>query len=183
MSTIDQLDSNIRNAFPGGVAYPANFNAGTLLYRFSGWDIIKIDNKTKEESVSPWWSETSNLLTTLLEAKKSGHSLWNYVRQQSAVLKGWNSLGYLVMIRLNRPFEGFRGLVARQNEATPFSDPSSSRYKTKYTKPVQFSGGGRQVYIPNLTRADFSIKVPLEAIYIYDDIDEIISFLKSYQLL
>ena len=183
MLAVNQLDSNVRNAFPGGMAFPANFNAGTLLYRFSGWDIIKIDKDTSKESVSPWWSETSDLLTTLLEAKKSGKSLWNFVRQQSAVLRGWNSLGYLVMIRINRPFDGFKGLIARQNEATPFSDPTSSKYKVKYTKPVQFSGGGRQVYIPNLTRSDFSIEVPLEAIYIYDDIDEIIAFLKSYQLI
>ncbi|MCF0075091.1 hypothetical protein LZD49_31695 [Dyadobacter sp. CY261] len=183
MLTLGQLDKDVRNAFPGGVAIPELFSSGTLLYRFSGWDIIKIDTKTNEESVSPWWSETSGLHTTLLEAQKSGKSLWNYVRQQSAVLRGWNSLGYLVMIRTNKPFEGFKGIVARQNEATPFTDPKSSKYKLKYTKPVQFAGGGRQVYIPNLTRADFSIEVPLEAIYIYDDIDEIIAFLKSYKLL
>ena len=68
-------------------------------------------------------------------------------------------------------------------KVSPYSDPGSSKYKEKYTKPVQFLGGGRQVYIPGLTRADFSIEVPLKTIFVYDDIDEIIDFLTSYKLI
>ena len=93
MLSFDKLEVSDRNAFPGGVAKHQDFKAGTLLYRFSGWDIINVDKETGKESVSPWWNQTSQLLTTLLEAQKSGKVLQDYVRQQSAVLRGWNSLG------------------------------------------------------------------------------------------
>lgn len=168
--------------FPGGIAENSHFMPGTLLYRFSGWDIISRDEKGNER-VSPWWSESSGLLDTLLSAKMSGETLWDYVRQKSAVLRGWNSLGYLVMIRLNKPKEGFRGLIAPQNEANPFMNNGSKQYKGKYTKPVGFSGGGRQVFVPDLSRADFEIAIPLGSVFIYDNIDEIIDFLNSYKLI
>ncbi|MEZ4905191.1 MAG: hypothetical protein R2822_27295 [Spirosomataceae bacterium] len=50
---------------PGGIADYTILPSGTFLYRFSGWDILRADN-----SVSPWWSETSGLLDTLEGAKK-----------------------------------------------------------------------------------------------------------------
>lgn len=174
----NQFDASVRAGFPGGIADYTILPSGTLLYRFSGWDILRADN-----SVSPWWSETSGLLDTLEGAKKSGKTLWDYVRQQSAVLRGWNSLGYLVMVQLNKPVEGFRGIIAPQNEANPYSDTNNTKYKTKFTKPVLFRGGGGQVFLPNLNKADFDIAIPLGTVYIYDDIDDIIAFLDNYQLL
>lgn len=175
---VHTLDPGVRSAFTNGNVRPVTLQPGTMLYRFSGWDIIDPNKPT----VSAWWSEASGLLEVLLAAKASGKSLEQFIRNRSAVLRAWNSIKHLVLIRLIAAKDAYQGSIAFQNEAKPYMDRNSARYKQKFTKPVRFGGGGKQVWIPDLYPTEFSIAVPMKTIRIEDDVDAIIDFLVSYRL-
>lgn len=166
-------------AFGGGRLTPIVLNPGTSLYRFSGWDIVN----PKTNAVSPWWSESNGLIEVLLAAKSSGKTLEHFVRTRSAVLRAWNNISCLVLIRLNKPKEAYSGTIEFQNEAKRYFDRSSAQYKQKFTKPVYFGGGGKQVWVPELKTSEFSVTIPQKTIHITDHVDEIIDFLVSYGLL
>lgn len=169
----NQLEAEVRSAFPGGVAKKVSLPAGTSLFRFSGHD-----------GISPWWSETADLLGILYAAKASGKPLFQYMRESSAVLRKWykNSMNSLFIANLTQPVYGFRGVIGPQNEAAAYMDPKNKAYKQRFTKPVYFRGGNGQVYIKGLTQSHLQIIVPLGTVDIYDDVDAIIDFLVSYKL-
>ncbi len=176
---VHTLDPSVRQAFGASQLTPVTLNPGTMLYRFSGWDIINPGRNV----VSPWWSEGSGLLEVLLAAKASNKTLEQFVRNRSAVLRAWNNISCLVMVRLSARKDAYRGSIAFQNEAKPYMDRNSAKYKQKFTKPVFFGGGGSQVWVPDLKTTEFSITIPFRTINITDDVDEIIDFLASYRLI
>ena len=83
---VHTLDHSVRQAFTNSALTPVTLSPGSVLYRFSGWDIINPSKST----VSPWWSEATGLLEVLLAAKASGKTLEQFVRNRSAVLRAWN---------------------------------------------------------------------------------------------
>jgi hypothetical protein len=176
------LKSEDRNAFLNQETTSMKLPAGTLLYRFSGIDVIPEKKKTSDTElkfITPWWSEAKGLYDFLEQAKSSNIPFQNYLRKRSAVKRSWNSLSCLIIAKLNVEKHVYSGTIAPQNEASSYSDKSSGEYKKKYTKSVFFGGGGKQVFIPNLLEKEIEIKLPHETVYISDKIDEIIGFLES----
>ncbi len=169
----DQLPDSVRHAFSGSVGAKVLLTAGTLLFRFSG-----------HANISSWWSEASQLSNLLLSAKASGQSLFQYIRNTTAVLRQWDSgMNNLIVGKLNRSVYAFRGTISPQNEASRYMNSQDlSSYKKRFTKPVFFGGGNGQVYINGIKEEDITIIVPVGTVNTFDKIDDIIDFLISYNI-
>lgn len=182
-STFSELSPGDRNGFSGS-AQLMPFQAGRLFYRFGDHDGLR-----------PWWVEASRLNDTLIAAKNSGKTLYQYIRETSAIARVWGGgLTYLVVIRLTQEMYAFVGTIAPQNDAALIGAdrqlPSGQRanqdrqYPPKYyTKSVHYKGGGSQVYMPGLTFQNCQSVIPEKTVLIHDDINDILDFLKTYHIL
>ncbi len=172
-TSFTDLGMEARQSFAGGIATKKLLNPGTSLFRFSG-----------HNGISPVWAETNQLGGILLSAKASGKRLDQYIRERLAVLRMWNpGMSYLLIAELTQAVWGFRGVIEKQNEAAAYMDKNSQQYKTRFTKPVFFGGGIRQVFIPNLTQQHLRFVVPASTILVYDNIDDILDLLISYRII
>lgn len=171
--TASQLPSRVHHAFSGPIGNSILLPAGTSLFRFAG-----------HSNISPWWSQTSQLKDLLISAKASGQHLNQYIRNTTAVLRIWDSDMYnLIIAKLNVAVYAFSGPIASQNEAARYMNPKDAQYKQRFTKPVFFKGGNGQVYIFGLSPGDLTFVVPAGTVNIYDGVDEILDFLKSFHLI
>lgn len=178
-SKFSELDADFRSAFSGAGQLKL-FTPNLRFYRFSD----------EQSNISPWWVEASNIYDTLVKAKNSGESLYQYIRKNSALARFWgNGLMCLSIMRLKQPMYGFEGIIAPMNDATlALAKRSDTQNANKYgngkyyTKPVYYHGGGGQVFIPGLSMQNCEMIVPYGTIQIHDGIDEIIDFLMTYKL-
>lgn len=178
--TFDQLPVSVQKSFNGLMAKHERIRAGTMLYKFTDWDLFntRVDKDGHAtESASPFWGTMADLMDVLYYSQKTTKTLLECVRQRNGVLHNWNGLNSLVVIRLQQDVFGFTGNIGSQTEkgyARPGQD-----YVRHFTGPVAFWGGASQVYLPGLQRTHVEEVVPPETVLIRDSADEILDFLNS----
>ena len=172
------VEEKIRKAYKGGITEELQLLSGTKLFKFSSYDAANTNG-----GVTAWWTEISELPGILQSAMKEKKMLEHYVRDSNAVLRQWNGLNSLIVIELTKNMTAYKGEIASQNEASSYMDRNDPNYKKKFTKPVFFVGGNQQVYINNISSNDFKVIIPSGTISSYDNINDIVNFLKSFHII
>ncbi|MBX7103703.1 MAG: hypothetical protein K1X57_06455 [Gemmataceae bacterium] len=134
--------------------------AGMLLYKFNDEPRVRParfggDPAPSDCPMSPWWTASlpykhdGGLEQRLKIAQANGVSAREWGRLTSVIKEGWNSLAYLMEIKLKEPvygwFGGFKGMARGSG---PGSKRDSAREGSSGCKNLP--GGGTQFYIPNL---------------------------------
>lgn len=133
-------------------------HAGMLVYKFNNYPSIAPPPLSPNTAMSPWWTASlpykhdGGLVQKLKIAEANGVSAREWGRLTSVIKEGWNSLEYLLEIKLAEPvygwFGGFKGM-ARGGGAGSMRDSKVEAKGTSKGLP----GGGTQFYVPNLTYA------------------------------
>ena len=176
--TFDEIDLSHRRSFQGLSARKDVIRAGTILYKFTDWDVFSI-GRNGRENVSSFWGTMPDLYDLLGYAQHSNQTLLQCLRQRNAVLHNWNGLNSLVVIRLRENVAGFVGNIGPQTEKG-YGDKVIQ--KGGYTKQISLWGGASQVYLPELSRTHVAEVIPAETVYVRDPITQIVDFLRSYGL-
>ena len=171
-----RVTKTVGDAFANGLADKVYLHTGTRLYKFNGYPTLHGPGiLARYRPVSPWWSPYDPYEHDPgWEAKKqiAEHfkvSVREWGRITSAVREDWNSLKYLLTIRLKFPVWAWWGGFADQYRFTPVA-PNQKQKESKRFGPQnqaqkvvesrgrgkKLPGGGTQFYIPNLHPYDIS---------------------------
>jgi hypothetical protein len=134
---------------------------GMSIYKFNGYrTVTRHDPPQKTDDMSPWWSPTKpfkhdpGLDEKRRFARMAGVTLREYGRITSAVSEDWNSLAYVLEIKLSDPvyawFGGFKSQPRVQNPTSP--NRRDARVEARGIGS-RLAGGATQFYIPNLKYA------------------------------
>ncbi len=178
----DQIPLSHRRSFNGLYAQKQKIAVGTLLYKFTDWEVFNSYTDTAnqlKESVSAFWGTLGDLHDVLAYATQSNKSLLDCIRRRNAVLHNWNGLNSLVIIRLRQDVVGFVGNIGPQTEKGYAEQYMKRR---GYTPPIQLWGGASQVYLPGLTRLHVEEIVPSATVLVRDPVPDIVAFLEEYDL-
>lgn len=161
-----QKPEEILGAFMGKSAAKVKIPAGARLSR-GGF------GKSVPDPVTAWWSYFAipsgaqganndvGFATRVAFARTVGISIREVIRIFLAVSEDWNSLEYLVRIRLTAPVYGFYGVAGQQARlhagATGFVKEGEGQGATK-----NLPGHGYQLYIPFLSAKVFALEDALE---------------------
>ncbi|GAB3894256.1 hypothetical protein [Spirosoma agri] len=173
--TFDQLATSVRQSFNGLIARHEQIRAGTLLYKFTDWDVFNPTGRA-----SPYWGTMEDLFDILYYSKRTGRTLLECVRQRNAVLHNWNGLNSLLIVRISQDVYGFTGTIGPQTEKGYGKDGVT--YSRHFTSQIALWGGASQVYLPGLQRSHITEVVSAETVLIRDDTDAILDFLTSMVL-
>jgi hypothetical protein len=128
-----QCPDRLRKAFLGEPAY-VQLNAGEHLYKF-----VSIPIARQRIMESPWWIRQRDFDDLQTRARRLQKPMSELVRSQMAIALEWNpGMDTLFVIVLAAKADGWEGRARWQ--------PVSAGDRT-----VLFTGGGRQLAVPNLT--------------------------------
>jgi hypothetical protein len=150
------LPDFVRAAFQQKFSMPTKdkLEAGTVLYKFNDFKSLHAPGNI---SLSPWWSPYNSYKhdagweQKLRMAKANNISVREWGRLTSAVKENWNSLNYLLTIKINVPVYAFFGGFAQMARIDVGQTSKVGAGEGRSRRSKNLPGGASQFYIPNLT--------------------------------
>lgn len=167
MSTLQELNSGLsfqalteeqRGSFlPSPAPVLVRFEQGDCVYKWTGYDFVRISRTTGKEQISEYWCPWNELSIGALRVpgfkelrtryRNVGGSVGRpqeFARARNAVTHQWNEMTSILKARFRKPVWGFVGRTAPQRF---YQD----RDKPEVLANVTWIGGDFQLCIPNLT--------------------------------
>jgi hypothetical protein len=160
--------AKVKQAFFEGKAVKELVKPNWPIYKFNDYPTLAAGPEPWR-TLSPWWSpyeehhHDGGWEARVRFAEHLGVSIREMGRLTSVIKEGWNSLGYLLVIRLKQPAWGFWGTFKGMdreagpgskmftNENRPRNAPADFRPELKgASRGLTGSGGASQFYIPGL---------------------------------
>lgn len=105
-------ETKVCDAFYERTAFKVRLDAGMLLYKFNSYNSLTAQGST---DVSPWWSAYhrydvgSSLVDRLKLAEMNSVGIKELGRLTSAIVTEWNTLQYVLVVRLTKPVYAWYG--------------------------------------------------------------------------
>ncbi len=171
--TDPKTGAKVKNAFLDGKAVRKLVNPNWPLYKFNDFPTLAAGPEPWR-TLSQWWSpydeyeHDGGWEARLRFAAHLGVSIREIGRMTSVIREDWNSLAYLLVIRLKQPVHGFWGTFQGMdrhagpsskmitNDNRPANAPADFRpelkggYLGKTYRGLTGAGGASQFYIPGL---------------------------------
>lgn len=153
---IDTGSGKVRDAFQLLFGEPTKdlLPAGMKLYKFNSYNTVSSTAPTATTPMSPWWTASepykhdAGLVQKLKIAEANGVSAREWGRLTSVIKEDWNSMAWLLEVRLVEPvygwFGGFKGMERIGSGASKRDQAVEKGFGAK------LPGGGTQFYIPKL---------------------------------
>ena len=160
-------------------AVAARISAGSRLYKFNGFSAFPRPGAGPNEAVSPWWSpygefeiqgmgRDTGYGAKVKTAREKGVSLREWARHTSAVKEDWNTLQWVVFIKLRTTIIGYWGGIEAQDRSHLNRQPNEDlraffrrcgmeENSGYFSGSTNLPGGVSQFYIPGLTPEHFQV--------------------------